>query len=318
MASSTVSATDARERGAGPVLVAGGTGFIGAAIVRALHDRGRPVSVLSRRPERVRARFPSLAVDGRGGDVRRPETLAPALAGIDTVVHCVQFAGFPVEDPARGRTFMEVDAGGTRSMARAARAGSVRELVYLSAVGADRSSPRSWYRAKGLAEAAVSESGLSHVIVRPSWVYGPEDDSLNRFLRILRMVPGFFPQIGPGTQRIDPVFIEDVARLVVRALEEDLDGVTIEIGGPQTLTLDEVIREAMRVVGREKPIVHFPVPLVKAAAFVLELLPGQLLSRGAVDFVTQSAVADDRELRRRFPEFERRPLGEALEDYAGR
>lgn len=300
------------------MLVAGGTGFVGAAIVRALDDRGRAVRVLSRRPERVRDRFPRRAVEGRGGDVTRPETLDAAFAGVDTVVQCVQFQGFPVEDPARGRTFMEVDAAGTIAVAGAARAAGVRKLVYLSGVGADPRSTRSWYRAKGLAEAAVSECGLSWVIVRPSWIYGPEDASLNRFIRILRLVPGFFPQVGPGTQRLDPVFIDEVGRLVARALEDDLDGVTLEIGGPETLTLDEVIRRAMRAVGREKPILHVPVGVAKAGAFLLELLPGQLLSRDAIDFLTQSAVADNGALFRHFPEFALRPLEEALDDYVRR
>lgn len=298
------------------MLVAGGTGFVGAAIVRALDDRGRVVHVLSRRPERVPERFPGRVVEGRGGDVTRPDTLEPALAGVDTVVQCVTFPGYPVEDPARGRTFMEVDAAGTLAVASAARAAGVRKLVYLSGVGADPRSTRTWYRAKALAEAAVSESGLSHVILRPSWIYGPEDASLNRFLQILRLVPGFFPQIGPGTQRINPVFIDDVGRLVARALEDDLDGVTLEIGGPETLTLDEVIRRAMRVVGREKPILHVPVPVVKLGAFLLELLPGQLLSRDAIDFLTGSAVADNRELFRHYPDVELRPLEAALEGYA--
>jgi len=299
--------------------VAGGSGFLGSAIVRALLDRERPVTILSRHPRAAARRFPSAGVSFRGGDVTRPDTLVPALGGMDVVVQCVQFPGYPIEDPGRRRTFLEVDAAGTRALAEAARAAGVRKLVYLSGVGADIGSRRSWYRAKGIAEEAVAASGLTHVVVRPSWVYGPGDASLNRFVSILRHVPWFFPQIGSGGQRVNAVFVEDVASLVADvALTPVADGATIEIGGPQVLTLDELLRVTMRVLGRTKPIIHFPIPLVKLGAALLELLPGQILSRDAVDFITQSGVADLAALRRYFPDRPLRPLEPALRTYLPR
>ncbi|MGH7540407.1 MAG: NAD(P)H-binding protein [Gemmatimonadota bacterium] len=296
--------------------MAGGTGFVGAGVVRALDDAGHAIAVLSRDPASVRRRFPNRAIEGRRGDVTRPGTLEPALAGVGTVVLCVQFAGSPVEAPRRGRTFLDVDAAGTRAVAAAARRAGVERLVYVSGVGANLASDRPWYRAKGIAEAAVAESGLAYAIVRPSWIYGPEDASLNRLVWLIRRFPWVFPQLGPGTQRLNPVFIADVSRLLARAARGELDGATLEIGGPQILSMDEVIGVAMRVVGKTKPILHVAVPLVKLAAAPLEFLPGQLLSRAAVDFITQSAVADNHELLRRFPEFELRPLADALTRYA--
>ncbi len=307
-----------RDPGGRRILVAGGTGFVGGAIVRELRSRGRAVAVLTRHPERAAGRLPDPSVEARGGDITRPETLPGALAGVDTVVQCVQFPGYPVEDARRGRTFMDVDAVGTANLVTAAAKAGVRKFVYLSGVGADPDSPRSWYRAKGLAERAVAAAGLRYVIVRPTWIYGPDDVSLNRFVRVIRLVPGFFPQIGPGNQRINPILIDDVARLVADVIDgETANGRTLEVGGPEVLTLDEIVQAAMRALGRSKPIVHFPLALVKLAALLLEILPGQLLSRDAIDFIGGSAVADGAEAARLFPGFEPTPLDVALASYLG-
>ncbi len=296
--------------------MAGGTGFLGGAVVGELASRGGDVVVLSRNPARARRRLEPLGVGARRGDVTRPASLAGAFDDIDTVVQSVQFPGFPVEAPERGRTFLEVDARGTETLVAAARAGGVRKFVYLSGVGADPVSARVWYRAKGLAESSVRASGLTWAVVRPSWVYGPGDVSLNRFLKLIRLVPLAFPQLGPGTQRITPVYVDDLARLVADVVQGTAaDGAVIEAGGPETMTLDEIVRTAMRVVGRVKPIVHVPIGLVKLVAGVLERLPGQIFSRDAVDFVTQDGVADPSELARRFPEFAPLRLETALSSY---
>jgi uncharacterized protein YbjT (DUF2867 family) len=221
-----------------------------------------------------------------------------------------------VERPAAGRTFMAVDADGTRAVAAAAAEAGARKIVYLSGVGADIDSDRPWYRAKGIAEAAVRDSGLRYVLIRPSWTYGPGDRSLNRFLGLIRGIPLVFPQLGSGSQRINPVHIDDVARLVAEAVEGDrADGATIEIGGPDVLSLDDIVRAAMRALGREKPIVHIPLPLARFAGLLLERVPGQLLSRDAVDFIAQSAVANLEELATRFPELRPRDLESALASY---
>ena len=206
------------------VLIAGGTGFLGRAFVRELAARGRRVGVLTRRPDVVSRLFPGLSVEARTGDVGRPETLRPALQGSCTVVQTIQFTGFPVEDPSRGLTFLEVDANGTLNVIEAARASGVKKIVYLSGVGADPNAPESWFRAKAMAESAVLDSDMAPVVIRPSWVYGPEDVSLNRFVGLARRVPLAFPQIGPGDQRLNPVLVNDVAGLVAEAVETGVAG----------------------------------------------------------------------------------------------
>jgi NADH dehydrogenase len=303
----------------GSVLIAGGTGFIGSAVVGRLSGK-RPTVVLSRAGERARGRLAGVPGGGdveiRKGDVTAPETLAPALAGIDTIVQCVQFPGSPVEDPSRGRTFLDVDATGTTALVEAARAAGVRKIVYVSGVGADIESDKVWFRAKGIAERAVSESGLAFSIVRPSWTFGPGDQSLNRFVDIIKWMPLAFPQLGPGSQRINPVLVDDVGRLVAQLVTGDAgDSATLEIGGREILSMDEIIEATMNVLGRRKPIIHAPLSLVKLGAGLLELFPGQLLSRDAVDFITASAVADLGALDALLPDFELTPFEDALSAY---
>ncbi len=298
------------------VLVAGGTGFLGAAFVRALADRGHRPVVLSRSPEKVSSRFPGREVEARAGDVTRPQTLREPLEGVEVVVQSVQFPGFPVEDPARGRTFREVDGRGTANMAEAASRAGVDRLVYLSGVGVDGGGEQPWFEAKRMAERAVREAEPDHTVIRPSWVYGPEDASLNLFARLVRWVPGVFPQLGDGRQRINPVFVRDVARAVVLSIESDeARGATFEIGGPVTYTMDGVVRAVMDALGRRKPIVHVPLGLARTGAAVAEVLPGRPMSRQALEFATQEAVADLEALRELFPRLELTPLPAALELY---
>lgn len=299
------------------VLVAGGTGFLGRAFVRGLHRRGARVAVLTRSP--AGAAGLGLPAEYVEGDVRRPGRLASAMHAVDAAILTVQFPGYPVEAPARGRTFMEVDARGTAALVEAAAEAGVRKLVYLSGVGADPDSARAWYRAKGLAEASVRESGLDHVIVRPSWVYGPEDRSLNRFIALILRIPFVFPQLGDGSGRVTPIHVDDLADLVCDAtLGSAGDGLTLEAGGPDVLSLDDVIRTAMAVLGRRRAILHIPERLVKLAAACAELLPGQILSRDAVDFITQDGIADSGLARRRFPALRPRDFATGLADYLPR
>jgi len=301
-----------RSDGPMTVLVAGGTGFIGRAVTGHLLDAGVRTIVMGRGG----GRRSGGRADFRAGDVTQPETLPPALKEVETVVACVQFTGFPVEAPALGRTFMEVDARGTRALARAAAEAGVGKFVYVSGVGADPRSPRPWYRAKGLAEQAVMNQGMDWCVVRPSWVYGPGDRTLNRLALVLRMTPLVFPQIGGGTQRIAPVHIADLAGLIAQAATGPAgDGAVLEAGGSEVLTMNEIVHTVARVLGQRRHIVPIPLSVVKAAAAISSVMPGQLLSPGAVDFVVQDGVADLRAVRECFPDWAPRSLETGLREY---
>jgi uncharacterized protein YbjT (DUF2867 family) len=291
----------AREGGAASrplvVAVAGGTGFVGKAIVSELSGRGHRVVVLSHRSpvETVGS------VEVRTADATRPETLPAALEGVDAVVISLAFRNSPIEAPRRGQTFERVDAAGTEALVAAATAANVRRIVYISGAGAAPDAPRHWFRAKWRAEEAVRGSGIVYTIFRPSWIYGPGDRSLNRFLGFSRWLP-FIPQIGNGRQLLAPVFVGDMGALVADALATSAaQNQTLEVGGPETMTMDEIIRVALRVLGRRRPILHTPVLLMKALTAPLTLLPTPPMTPAAIDFIVQSAPVDTDSLRQLLP-----------------
>jgi NADH dehydrogenase len=165
-----------------------------------------------------------------------------------------------------------------------------------------------------MAEHAIIESGIPYTIFRPSWVYGREDKSLNRFVRFAQTLP-FVPVIGDGKNRVQPLFIMDLVRMIARSLELPKTMNQIyEIGGPEILTMDEVVRTILTVLEKHKPIVHHPVWFMKMAAAPMRVLRAPPLSPGMVDFVTMEELVDN---TRALEDFQAHltPLGEALATY---
>jgi uncharacterized protein YbjT (DUF2867 family) len=279
------------------ILVAGGTGFVGGGIVHELARRGKTVAVLTRNAAKAANRFPDIEVEYREGDVRDPASLTAAVQGAEVVIGCVQFPNSPIENPRRGHTFEETDAAGTERLVEAAKAAGVQRYIYVSGAGAAADAKYHWFRAKWRAETAVRDSGITYVIFRPSWVYGPEDRSLNRFLTMSRFLP-FVPIIGVGSrQRLQPLFIDDLGRAVAEAVDNRAaDNRVFEIGGPEVLTMEEIIRTGLEVLDRRRFLLPVPKALMKAQATLLRFLPGPPLTPDAVDFITMDGLADSSEL----------------------
>ncbi len=298
------------------ILVAGGTGFVGSGIVRELARRGRRVAVLTRSASQAK-RFPGIEVEYREGDVNWPESLAAAMQGVEAVVGCQQFPNSPIEDPGRGYTFEKVDAEGTENLVRAAKAAGAGRYVYLSGAGAAPEG-RHWFRAKWRAETAVRESGLTYTILRPSWVYGPEDKSLNKFLGMSRFLP-FVPLIGnAGKQRMQPVFIDDVGRAVAESLDNPAAANQLfDVGGPDVMSMTDVVRTALQVAGRRRLLLSSPKPLMKLFASVLQFAPGRPLTPDAVDFIAADALADPADIQQKLG-LRATPLSEGLATYLGK
>ncbi|HEY8347246.1 MAG TPA: complex I NDUFA9 subunit family protein [Symbiobacteriaceae bacterium] len=292
------------------VLVAGGTGFIGRHIVRSLVARGHRVAVMSRDPRRAAQVVPE-GVEVRPGDVRQPETLREAMAGVEVVVSAVQFPNHPVENPRKGYTYLAIDGEGTVRQVEAARAAGVRRFVYLSGAGTREGRTEPWFQAKLKAEKAIRESGMTYTIFRPSWVYGPEDRSLNRFAAFARHLP-FVPVIGDGRIRVQPVLVTDLAQVVALSVDApQAENKIYDVGGPEALTMNEILQTMLKVMGLRRPLLHGPVPLVKAAAAVLSLLPNPPLTPRAVDFILMDEPVDIGPLLRDFP-IRLTPLEEGL------
>jgi NADH dehydrogenase len=275
----------------GTIAVAGGTGFVGGEIARELRRRGRHAIVLSSRGDGARGQLPD-DIEIRTADARDPESLRSALEGVDELVISLAFPGLPIEQPKKGFTFEEVDAAGTENLVAAAREAGVGKVVYISGAGAAHDAERHWFRAKARAEDAVRASGMAWTIIRPTWVFGPGDVSLNRFLGFARVLP-FVPMTNFGSQELAPVYVRDVADLAADSLEQAVAAEQVfEIGGPETMNMREVLHRAMDVAGTRKLLLPAPATLVKLAAWPMRFLPNPPLSPGAVDFVNQPATVD--------------------------
>jgi uncharacterized protein YbjT (DUF2867 family) len=274
------------------ILVAGGRGFIGSKVIEGLLDSFDSASI------RCMTRTPGWPnpwggrVETTVADLRNEESVDRATRGVEVVIQAIQFPNHPVENPRKGHTYMQIDARGTSRMARLAAANGVRRYIYVSGGGADLSSDKQWFRAKAIAEEAVRQSGMEYVILRPSWVYGPEDRSLNKFITLTKSLP-VVPVIGDGKTRVQPVAIFDVAEVVARAvgLQEATNRI-FELGGPETLTMDEVLLRIQQFLGVKKPLIHHPVGFMKLATWPMQFLPNPPITPQAVEFLTSEALVD--------------------------
>lgn len=292
------------------ILVAGGTGFTGRAIVLALRKRGHHVRVLSRGSANP---WPDDAgIEMARGDVREPSSLQAAMAGIRCVIASVQFPGHPVEVPAEGLTYDEYDRKGTENLVAAAVAAGVTRFVYVSGAGVGEGRQEEWFVAKEKAEKAVRSSGLDWVIVRPSWMYGPGDRALNRFASISRFSP-VVPLLSMGGNTVQPIHVDDVAEVVASCVDKpDTTGQVIGVAGPQSLSMREIVGTLLAATGRRRLILPTPVPLVKFGAALLYRLPGRILSPRAVDFANAESQVDISAMRE-LTGVEPRPLAKGLD-----
>ena len=285
------------------IVVAGGTGFLGRRLARALMDDGHEVAVLGRDPRKVSS-IPELSgAVGVFGDVTDPYSLKGTLDGYEAVVVAIQFPNYPMEQPRKGLTFDRYDRLGTEHVREEAERAGVERFFYVSGVNVDPASPKPWYRAKGRAEESIKSSGLAYSILRPSWAYGPGDKALNKFVAIARMspvvpVPTRFEGTTRVPQKIQPVSVDDIATATTKIFSTpDAWGKVIEIGGPEPMTMPEVVRTMLDVMGKKRILLPMPAALMKIATAPLTFLPKPPLTPGAVDFAIQDGLADLTELR---------------------
>jgi uncharacterized protein YbjT (DUF2867 family) len=281
------------------ILVTGGKGLIGSHIIEELLTEGiHRICCLSR--QGTSGNRWGERVQMHTGDIADLASLEHATQGIDVIVHCVQFPNHPIENPRRGWTYLEVDGRGTQRMVAAARRNGVRRFVYLSGAGTSPEKPQPWFRAKVMAENAIRSSGMEYVILRPSWIYGPEDRSLNRFLFFAKVLP-FVPVIGNGKNQVQPISVFDVARVAAKAVADpEARNRIFELGGPQALTMDEIIRTAMKVAGKRRFLLHQPAGFMKLLASFLQYLPGRPLTPLAIDFIMMEEPVDSSEAEKVF------------------
>jgi NADH dehydrogenase len=274
------------------VLVTGGTGFVGPHIVGRLVDDGHTVRVLEHTAGSSAALPNQEAVPGEMTDA---ESLRRAVAGQDVVVHLVALlSGSPDE-------FRRVMEEGTRDLIAAARDEGVQRFVLMSALGASEETKDlvPYYHAKWQMEEDVKSSGLEHVIFRPSFIFGREGGALQQFSRIAKLAP-VTPIVGPGTQRIQPIWVDDVAAyFAAGVVKPEAANRTFELGGPDAVTWNEFWTRLKQAQGMRRPSLHVPFGLMRVQAAVLEKLPkppvtrDQLKMLAAEDNVVSNSDAVD-------------------------
>ncbi len=255
------------------ILVTGGTGFVGPKIVRALREREHLVRSLVRRPDdRTAATLAAWGSELARGDMGDAESLRRAVEGAELVVHLVSIRQGTEQD------FRRVMEQGTRDLVAAAKDAGVRRFVLMSALGTSDETKDlvPYYRGKWEMEQVVRGSGIEHVIFRPSFVFARDGGILPTFRRLARVAP-VTPIIGSGRQRIQPIWIDDVAAYFAAGVDKpEAANRTFELGGPDAVTWNEFWRRLKDGLGQRRPSVHVPMGFMRLNALVTERLPGNI------------------------------------------
>lgn len=270
------------------VTVFGGSGFLGRHLVRRLARQGWIVRIAVRHPSRA-AFLKPLGDVGQivpiRAPIQEPVAVERALQGADAAINLV---GVLFERGAQ--SFVAVHAHGAQSVAAAAAKMGAQRMIQISAIGAELHGEADYARSKGVGEAAVKTAYPGATILRPSIVFGPEDDFFNRFAAMARISP-FLPLIGGGETRFQPVYVVDVAEAIARALaDEATAGRTYELGGPRIYSFRALMELMLREIRRDRILLPVPYGLAEALATVLELLPVPPLTRDQVRMLRRDNV----------------------------
>ncbi|MDO7834135.1 complex I NDUFA9 subunit family protein [Sphingobium sp. HBC34] len=263
------------------VTIFGGGGFLGRQVAQALMARGARVRI-AQRDLASAVKVKSLGNLGQSqfvaADIRKPATVARAISGSDIVINLV---GILAGD------FDAFQHQGAANVAQAAAAAGVSALVHVSAIGADPDSPSAYGRSKAAGEAAVKAAFPGATIIRPSIIFGPEDQFLNRFADLIRMAP-VIPVIA-GATKFQPVYVADVAQGIANAAEHPgvHGGKTYEVAGPQMLSMKDINAWIAKAIGRDRPIIDVP----HGIASLLALLPGGPITRDQLAMLGRDNVA---------------------------
>ena len=273
------------------VTVFGGSGFLGRSVVRALCKRDYRIRVAVRRPELTGYLQPL----GRVGQIhavqanlRYPASVEAAMRDSQVAINLVGILA-----PGGEQTFDAVQAAGAGTVAKAAAAAGAR-MVHVSAIGADENSASHYARSKAAGEKAVLAAVPTATIFRPSVVFGPEDQFTNRFAGLACMSPAL-PQIGGGLTKLQPVYVGDVATAIADAVDGGAkQGTVYELGGPEVLTMREIMATILSIIERRRMLVSLPFGLAKLQALFLQFAPGALrLTPDQVELLRSDNIVSD-------------------------
>jgi uncharacterized protein YbjT (DUF2867 family) len=275
------------------VTIFGGSGFIGRSMVRRLVDDGASVRIAARHPETAKDHLPRATgdkVEAVRVDIHDDAAVSAAVRDADAVINLVAILY------EKGRqTFKALHVEGARRVAAAAKQAGASRMIQMSALGASAVSEAEYARTKAAGEQAVREVFADATIVRPSIVFGRDDDFFNRFAGMASMSPAL-PLIGGGKSRFQPVFVEDVAAAFAAILADPATaGKTYELGGPQVYTFRELMEILLEQMGSRRLLIPLPFIAAEAQAYVLEWLPKPPLTRDQVALLKSDNVLGGQE-----------------------
>lgn len=270
------------------ITVVGGTGFVGRYVIRQLAKAGYRLRVISRNPDaalslRTAGDVGQIAL--MPGNLSDPTSLEGKLRGSYAVVNLV---GILFESGRQN--FTHLHAQGAEALAKRAKAEGVSRFIHVSALGVDKAGGSQYARSKVLGEKAVLAAFPEASILRPSVIFGPEDNFFNQFADMSRLFPAL-PLIGGGNTRFQPVYVGDVAKAVEACLTRpDATGQTFELGGPHTFTFKEILQYILQQVGRQRRLVNIPFPIAGIVGKVSEICPRPPLTRDQVTLLKSDNV----------------------------
>ena len=277
------------------ILVTGGTGFVGGHVVRRLRQEGLPVRAVVRTPSRA-GKLRDLGVDIFVGDIADPESLEAAAKGCERVIHLVG-----IIQEGKGFTFRSVHVEGTANVLAAAKKAGVRQFFLQSALGTREDARSAYHRTKWEAEELVRASGIPWTVLRPSLIYGAGDAFTTRLSEMIRLSP-VLPVIGSGRSKVQPIYIDDVASCIAKAVQGDgFMNRPYEIGGPEQLTYEQVTRAIADALGVRRPTVHMPMLFMRTMAKIAEtVLPKPPVTTDQLIMLQEDNVCGMQDIREAF------------------
>jgi uncharacterized protein YbjT (DUF2867 family) len=273
------------------VTVFGGSGFVGRHVVRALAKAGWRVRVAVRRPDLAGHLQP---MGGVGqimpvqANLRYPDSVVRAVEGADAVVNLV---GILAESGRQN--FSAVQSEGARTIGMACARADITNVVHVSAIGADKNSQSIYAKSKWEGEVGILTGAPTAVIMRPSIIFGPEDNFFNQFASLARVLPAL-PLIGGGETKFQPVYVGDVADAIVLALDgKAKPGAVYEIGGPAVWSFKDILSYILKETDRKRLLIPVPFSIAMIQGRILENLPGQLLTRDQVTLLKSDNLVSD-------------------------
>lgn len=281
------------------VLVTGGAGFVGNNIIAKLVAEGRPVRAVVRRKEKAEKRLGKFGdkIEIVEGDVTKRDDWSALMQGVSAVIHTVA-----ISMEKGTQTYDEVNYQGTINVADAAIDAGVSRFINISQNGADSSLPYKFLASKGKAQDYLEQTDLQWTAIRPSSIFGEQDEFFNTFARLVRLTPIIFPLIGGGKAEFQPVSVLDVAEAAVRCLDEESTiGKNLIVGGPEVLTLGEIEKRVIDTLDSRRLMIPVPVSLLRPVVFVMEnTLPGSPVSSSLLDLLAVPNTAPNNALVEQF------------------